>query len=53
MNECYTRDNSLVCTKIDIIKHMEVSDLYFMVEWFCLILNYVDKLSDGASGHLL
>ena len=40
-------------TKIDLIKYMQVNDLYFMVQWFCFIsllstVNYFDKLNNGA-----
>ena len=40
-------------TKIDLLKYMWVSDLYFMVHWFCLFiivinLNYLYTLTNGA-----
>ena len=52
-------------TKIDLIKYMQVIDLKFLVQWFCLISwlstkNYFDKLNNVAgqgyscpAGHLL
>ena len=51
-------------SRIDLVKHMWVSDLYFMVHWFYLIslsdLNYFYTLRNGTgrgyscpSGHLL
>ena len=52
-------------TNIDLISYMQVNDLYFAVQWFCLIswlctVNYFDKLNNGTSqvyscpsGHLL
>ena len=41
-------------TKIDLIKYMQINDLHFMVQWFCLTswlstVNYFDKLNNGAS----
>ena len=40
-------------TKIDLLKYMWVSDLYFMVHWFCLFiividLNYLFTLTNGT-----
>ena len=41
-------------TKIDLLKYMWVSDLYFMGHWFCLLsltvidLNYLYTLRNGA-----
>ena len=40
-------------TKIDLKNYMQVSDLYFMVLWFCFIswlwtVNYFDELNNGA-----
>ena len=52
-------------TKISLIKYMQINDLYFVVQWFCLIswlstINYFEKFNNGASrgylctaGHLL
>ena len=40
-------------TKIDLIKNMQINDLYFVVQWFCLTswlstVNYFDKLNNGT-----